>query len=253
MNKEENKDCYSKNKDKKAVQKGKPQDGKAKTKTKTKTKTKNKAKTKPKAKLKPEPELKSKLKPSPKADEKKETKSDPVLVPDWLIDDGITSVQGKDVEPFPEPAENDVEMSGKSGNVGGRPSAFDEETQRKVEKLYLRGFVDADVADIIGVDISTLYNWRKNYPEYFNNLKNWKDHADRNVERSLYERACGYTYIEQKTLMAQGQPQTIKERRHCPPDPASMIFWLKNRQPAKWRDKVEYEHEFKRKLVVLDD
>jgi hypothetical protein len=27
-----------------------------------------------------------------------------------------------------------------------------------------------------------------------------------------------------------------------PPDPTSMIFWLKNRQPAKWRDKHDMEH-----------
>ena len=26
---------------------------------------------------------------------------------------------------------------------------------------------------------------------------------------------------------------------HFPPDPTSMIFWLKNRQPDKWRDKRE--------------
>jgi hypothetical protein len=30
--------------------------------------------------------------------------------------------------------------------------------------------------------------------------------------------------------------------RHYPPDPTSMIFWLKNRQPQDWRDKQEHEH-----------
>jgi hypothetical protein len=29
--------------------------------------------------------------------------------------------------------------------------------------------------------------------------------------------------------------------KHYPPDPTSMIFWLKNRQPQKWRDKHDLD------------
>lgn len=35
---------------------------------------------------------------------------------------------------------------------------------------------------------------------------------------------------------------------HYPPDTTAAIFWLKNRQPAKWRDKKEVEN-----LVKLGD
>jgi len=36
------------------------------------------------------------------------------------------------------------------------------------------------------------------------------------------------------------QPELIK---YYPPDPVSIIFWLKNRKPEQWRDKQEAEHK----------
>ena len=32
---------------------------------------------------------------------------------------------------------------------------------------------------------------------------------------------------------------------HYPPDTTAAIFWLKNRQPGKWRDKKEVENQVK--------
>jgi hypothetical protein len=33
----------------------------------------------------------------------------------------------------------------------------------------------------------------------------------------------------------------VPYREHVPPDVTAAIFWLKNRQPEKWRDKSETE------------
>jgi hypothetical protein len=30
---------------------------------------------------------------------------------------------------------------------------------------------------------------------------------------------------------------------HYPPDTTACIFWLKNRQPQRWRDRVEVQHQ----------
>ena len=30
--------------------------------------------------------------------------------------------------------------------------------------------------------------------------------------------------------------------KHYPPDTAALIFWLKNRQPGRWRYKAEIDH-----------
>ena len=68
----------------------------------------------------------------------------------------------------------------------------------------------------------------------------WKAVADHRVERSLYERACGYSHTEDKIFIHEGKPIIVPTVRHYPPDPTSMIFWIKNRQPEQWRDKVEH-------------
>ena len=68
------------------------------------------------------------------------------------------------------------------------------------------------------------------------------------IADSLYHRAKGYSHPAVKILsVAQGagQPSEVQEvpyTEHYAPDTTAAIFWLKNRQPKKWRDKQEVEH-----------
>ncbi len=56
----------------------------------------------------------------------------------------------------------------------------------------------------------------------------------------MYERATGYSHAEDKIFNDGGEPLIVPTTKHYPPDATSAIFWLKNRQPAKWRDKTEH-------------
>lgn len=47
----------------------------------------------------------------------------------------------------------------------------------------------------------------------------------------------GYTHPATKFFQAGGSILREDYVEHYPPDATSMIFWLKNRQPDKWRDK----------------
>jgi transcriptional regulator with XRE-family HTH domain len=114
--------------------------------------------------------------------------------------------------------------------------------RQKIKPLALGGLTDVQIAKKIGVTKQTLNNWKKGNPDFFDSLKDWKAEADGKVERSLYERACGYSHPETKIFCSDGQIITQETIKHYPPDPTSMIFWLKNRQPDKWRDKIETEH-----------
>ena len=57
------------------------------------------------------------------------------------------------------------------------------------------------------------------------------------VERSLYERANGYSYDAVKIFMPAGakQPIVVHYTEHCPPDVGAAFIWLKNRDPQHWR------------------
>lgn len=131
-------------------------------------------------------------------------------------------------------------------NKVGRPNKFFDANKELIFKLAARGFDDAEMAEIIGVDRATLSNWKVKYPDFFDTIKIQKQMSDEKVERALFERACGYVHPETKAQWVQdengGRWEYADIQRHYPPDPTSMIFWLKNRQPRKWRDKTDVEH-----------
>ena len=68
--------------------------------------------------------------------------------------------------------------------------------------------------------------------------------ADARVVQKLFERAMGYEHPETKffTVNKGDFVQEIETRETTkiyPPDVTAAIFWLKNRQPSRWRDKQE--------------
>jgi hypothetical protein len=60
----------------------------------------------------------------------------------------------------------------------------------------------------------------------------------------LYQRAVGYHYDAVKIFMPAGATKPIYAPyvEHVPPDTTAAIFWLKNRDPAHWRDAWQLEH-----------
>ena len=107
---------------------------------------------------------------------------------------------------------------------GGRPTKFNSKMQDAIKKMAKLGLTDKQMADVLDITEQTINNWKKARPKFFESLKDWKAEADIVIEQSLRDRAKGWT------------DSTGKE---YPPDPTSMIFWLKNRQPEKWRDKQD--------------
>ena len=132
---------------------------------------------------------------------------------------------------------------------GGRPSKISSINLEQVEKLILKGFTDKEIADFFDVNEDTYHNWKKKYPKFAESLKDWKKQADSVVERSLYERAKGYQHAEDKIFCEDGKVTIVPTIKHYPPDATSMIFWLKNRQPDKWKDRVETLHDMSENLV----
>lgn len=122
----------------------------------------------------------------------------------------------------------------------GRPTKFDTVIMSVVEAMAKKGWTDNEMATAFQVTQQTWDNWKKDHPDFFGSLKRWKAEADAAVERSLYERAIGYTTTETKFATHQGLITDSREYlKHYPPDTTACIFWLKNRQPKIWRDKQE--------------
>jgi len=106
------------------------------------------------------------------------------------------------------------------------------------------GLTDQQIAENMGITAKTLYDWKNKHSEICKALKEGKDVPDRNVENALYKRARGYDaeeVIEERDPDTGQMVVTRRVVKHIPPDPTSMIFYLKNRKPDEWRDKRQTE------------
>ena len=77
------------------------------------------------------------------------------------------------------------------------------------------GLTDEQIAHNMGITPACLYNYMNKYIEIFEALKRGKEVVDFEVENALYKNAVNGNVVAQ-------------------------IFWLKNRNAVKWKDKVEH-------------
>lgn len=112
------------------------------------------------------------------------------------------------------------------------------------------GLTDEQIAHNMCIAVSTLYEWKKRYSEISESLKSNKQIADMEVENALYKRALGYSYTE---TTKEGGIVTKEVTKEVVPDVGAICFWLKNRQPEKWRDKQEIEMSGNAGVVIVDD
>jgi hypothetical protein len=121
----------------------------------------------------------------------------------------------------------------------GRPTDYKPEYVDMVYKLCLLGATDAQMADLIGVSETTFHNWKLKHPEFLESITRGKVVADAEIAESLFHRAKGYSHEAVKIFNNQGEIIEAPYREHYPPDTQAASLWLRNRQPALWRDKTE--------------
>lgn len=127
--------------------------------------------------------------------------------------------------------------------AGGRPTKYREEYAEQAYKLCLLGHTDADLAEFFEVSEQTINTWKKSHSGFLESVTRGKEVADAEVAASFHKRAVGYQYTETHSeATKEGDIRLSKEIvKEVPPDPGAALNWLKNRQPAKWRDKHDHE------------
>lgn len=109
-----------------------------------------------------------------------------------------------------------------------------------IQGMARDGLTQQQIADNLGISIDTLIENKKKYSEFNNALKKGKEVIDFEVENALLKRALGYEY-EEETY--ENGILTKKVKKHVAPDTTAQIFWLKNRKPNTWKDKVETDED----------
>ena len=130
----------------------------------------------------------------------------------------------------------------KEKHAGGRPTKYKDEYADLAYKYCLLGATNTDLAKFFEINEDTVNSWKFDYLEFSDAIKSGKEEADANVASRLYSRAMGYSHKETITATYQGQiTDHMDVDKHYAPDTTAAIFWLKNRQPAKWRDTQNIE------------
>lgn len=128
---------------------------------------------------------------------------------------------------------------------------LEEDNLMLIECWSRDGYTFQDIANRIGVSISTLRLWRAKYPEINEALKKGREIIDYKVENALLKSALGYKTKEVKvtTTMRHGKVvETIKEvlSREQSPNVSAIQCWLYNRLPNKWKKNRD-------QLIELDE
>lgn len=164
----------------------------------------------------------------------------------------MAMVRGKRSEKPPEPRHRRAirPPSGGKGSVGA-PAIYDDVRFPHIANMLCKafGFTGEELALSFGVSKKTIESWITKHPSFRKAVQSGRDEFDgEKIENALKRRAMGYGYTE-KTVKrvyinakdSEGCDVKLPARevtiatKEIPPDPKSIIFWLTNRQPDRWK------------------
>lgn len=129
-----------------------------------------------------------------------------------------------------------------SSKGGTRSSKIKEINLIQIKRLAETGCTDAEMAAILGVWPTLIKKWKDEHPEFREAYEQGRMTADQKVVGALLKRATGYKRKVTKAFCSNGVIVTKEIKEDVPPSDAAIQFWLKNRQPDRWKEKQEIKH-----------
>lgn len=94
-----------------------------------------------------------------------------------------------------------------------------------------------ELAELFDVSYATILKWMEQHEDFRQAIEDVGFHMNLRVENALLKTACGYEYTEIKD--ADGF--ITRTTKLVPGNVNAQKFWLTNRSPDRWKDKVEQE------------
>lgn len=110
----------------------------------------------------------------------------------------------------------------------------------EIEIMRQDGCTVKNIADVLGVNISTVYAWRKKYPELEEALSTGKEALKDRLKESLYKKAIGYEYQEKRVYESESasgyntKEETWTKVAH--PDVSALTLALKMIAPDEMKE-----------------
>lgn len=108
----------------------------------------------------------------------------------------------------------------------------------KVLEWSRLGMTDKQIAKNIGITTATLYEWKKKFPKFAEEVSKAKSEIKLELEKSMLNLAIGKAYVEEvKTVLDPLTGDVIrveKTRKQLPPNANLQTFLAKNLMPEKY-------------------
>lgn len=133
-----------------------------------------------------------------------------------------------------------------------RPSKYESHVAPRLEEIQAwarDGATMEQIAEKLHVNPDSLYEYKKKYPEFSDSLKPAQQYDDE-VVNALHKNTIGQIvklqkpikvrkkYFENgKLVREEEEVVTAEEEIYVHPDTMAQMYWLNNRQSAKWRQK----------------
>jgi len=142
----------------------------------------------------------------------------------------------------------------------GRPTKYLPIYVEQAKKLAIKGLIDKDIYDVLGISEPIGIKWKKKYPEFDKALKQGKkDYDSEQIESKLKKLANGYKFKSEKIVVISDGNQNGSHWERVPiiervePNLGAIKEWLWNRNSQRWKNKVDIEHSGKMEYKVIPD
>ena len=100
---------------------------------------------------------------------------------------------------------------------------------KEIEEWISKGATNKEVAEMLGINEDTFYQYLKRYTEFTELIKRARQVPVAEIKAALYKRAIGFNYEEiRETVDHLGRWKTEKITKAALPDPASAMILLKH-------------------------
>lgn len=130
-------------------------------------------------------------------------------------------------------------MTDKPHKPKGRPTGYREEYNAIALRVCaMFGATDEDLAKVFDTTVNPINEWKRKNPDFRDAIHKGKEMFDTGkVEDSLLKRALGYQIEEvHQEKDAEGNVTGEKVVKKWVISDTAILFWLKNRNPKRWRD-----------------
>ena len=124
-------------------------------------------------------------------------------------------------------------------NRGGRPPKYRPEHAIAAGIMLRRGATISELAQAFGVANSTIHFWQTQHQEFLEQFLELSEATIARTERSLADRANGYTYDAVKVFNHKGVALVVPVKEHVPPDISAIKHLLAVKKPTEYRIKDE--------------